>query len=143
MNMPNDRSSHPSSESGQAAVLVAFLLFMVFLALAALTIDGAMSYLVRRDTQNVADSAALAACRVIANNDTSGGTVETTAMNAANEIAVDAFLNGGIRFVEIADVIRSTMDAHAHRDIDGLDDALEADRWAREKAESLVHALPR
>jgi 1-deoxy-D-xylulose-5-phosphate reductoisomerase len=71
-----------------------------------------------------------------------GGTMPT-AMNAANEIAVDAFLNGGIRFVEIADVIRSTMDAHAHRDIDGLDDALEADRWAREKAESLVHALPR
>lgn len=71
-----------------------------------------------------------------------GGTMPT-AMNAANEVAVDAFLNGGIRFVEIADVIRSTMDAHAHRDIDGLDDALEADRWAREKAESLVHALPR
>jgi 1-deoxy-D-xylulose-5-phosphate reductoisomerase len=71
-----------------------------------------------------------------------GGTMPAT-MNAANEIAVDAFLNGGIRFVEIADVIRSTMDAHVHRDITGLDDALEADRWAREKAESLVHALSR
>jgi 1-deoxy-D-xylulose-5-phosphate reductoisomerase len=65
------------------------------------------------------------------------------AMNAANEVAVDAFLNGGIRFVEIADVIRQTMDAHAHRNVECLDDALEADRWAREKAESLVHALHR
>lgn len=65
------------------------------------------------------------------------------AMNAANEVAVDAFLNGGIRFLEIADVIRQTMDAHAHRNVECLDDALEADRWAREKAESLVHALPR
>lgn len=65
------------------------------------------------------------------------------AMNAANEVAVDAFLNGGIRFVDIADVIRQTMDAHAHRDVECLDDALEADRWAREKAASLVHALPR
>jgi 1-deoxy-D-xylulose-5-phosphate reductoisomerase len=71
-----------------------------------------------------------------------GGTMPAV-MNAANEIAVDAFLNGGIRFVGIADVIRSTMDAHTHRDIASLDDALEADRWAREKAESLVHALPR
>lgn len=65
------------------------------------------------------------------------------AMNAANEVAVEAFLNGGIRFVEIAEVIRSTMEAHSHREIECLDDALETDRWAREKAESLVHALPR
>ena len=71
-----------------------------------------------------------------------GGTMPA-AMNAANEVAVDAFLNGGIRFVEIAEVIRSTMDAHDHHPVTCLDDALEADRWAREKAESLVHALPR
>ena len=71
-----------------------------------------------------------------------GGTMPA-AMNAANEVAVDAFLNGGIRFLEIAEVIRNTMDAHSHRDVTCLDDALEADRWAREKAESLVHALPR
>ena len=64
-------------------------------------------------------------------------------MNAANEIAVDAFLNGGIRFTEIADVIRQTMDAHTPKAMSSLEDALEADRWAREKAESLVHALPR
>jgi len=64
------------------------------------------------------------------------------AMNAANEVAVEAFLNGGIRFVEIAQVIRNTMEAHSHHDIECLEDALEADRWAREKAESLVHALP-
>ena len=71
-----------------------------------------------------------------------GGTMPA-AMNAANEVAVDAFLNGGLRFIEIADVIRNTMQAHTHREIAGLEDALEADRWAREKAGSLVHALPR
>jgi 1-deoxy-D-xylulose-5-phosphate reductoisomerase len=65
------------------------------------------------------------------------------AMNAANEVAVDAFLHGGIRFGEIAEVIRSTMEAHLPRTVASLDDALEADRWAREKAASLVHALPR
>ena len=71
-----------------------------------------------------------------------GGTMPAT-MNAANEIAVDAFLNHGLRFIEIPQVIQSTMDAHTPREISCLDDALEADRWAREKAESLVHALPR
>jgi hypothetical protein len=76
-------SSPTRSETGQAAVLMALLLFFAFLAFAALTIDGAMTYLVRRDLQNVADSAALAACRVIAQNDTSGGTVADTALAAA------------------------------------------------------------
>ncbi|MDH4152783.1 MAG: 1-deoxy-D-xylulose-5-phosphate reductoisomerase [Nitrospira sp.] len=71
-----------------------------------------------------------------------GGTMPAV-MNAANEIAVDAFLNHGLRFIEIAAVIRNTMDAHTQQEISSLDDALEADRWAREKAESLVHALPR
>jgi len=66
-----------------------------------------------------------------------------TVLNAANEVAVEAFLQNGIRFLDIPDIIRSTMDAHQPRPIDGLDDALEADRWAREKAESLVHALTR
>ncbi|MBX3332019.1 MAG: 1-deoxy-D-xylulose-5-phosphate reductoisomerase [Nitrospira sp.] len=71
-----------------------------------------------------------------------GGTMPA-AMNAANEIAVEAFLNHGLRFCEIPQVIRSTMEAHAYQEITCLDDALEADRWAREKADSLVHALPR
>ena len=69
-----------------------------------------------------------------------GGTMPAV-MNAANEIAVEAFLNGGIRFTGIADVIRHTMDAHTRREITDLDDALEADRWAREKADSVVHVL--
>ena len=71
-----------------------------------------------------------------------GGSMPAT-MNAANEIAVEAFLNGGIRFTDIAGIIRSTMDLHTTKDIESLEDALEADRWAREKAESLVVALAR
>ncbi len=71
-----------------------------------------------------------------------GGTMPAT-LNAANEIAVEAYLQHGIRFGEIAAVIRSTMAAHQRRELHGLDDALEADRWAREKAGSLVSALAR
>ncbi len=71
-----------------------------------------------------------------------GGTMPA-AMNAANEVAVEAFLQGGIGFADIPEVIRSTMEAHTPREIDSLDDALDTDRWAREKAESMVHALAR
>jgi 1-deoxy-D-xylulose-5-phosphate reductoisomerase len=68
-----------------------------------------------------------------------GGTMPAT-LNAANEVAVAAFLQEGIGFLEIAEVIRQTMDAHSSRSVDNLDDALEADRWAREKADALVRA---
>ena len=71
-----------------------------------------------------------------------GGTMPA-AMNAANEIAVEAFLNGGIRFTDISEIIHSTMELHTPKDVETLEDALEADRWAREKAESLVVALAR
>lgn len=71
-----------------------------------------------------------------------GGTMPAT-MNAANEIAVEAFLHGGIRFIDIPDIIQSTMEAHTPREFDSLEPALEADRFAREKAESLVHILAR
>jgi len=71
-----------------------------------------------------------------------GGTMPA-AMNAANEIAVDAFLNGGIRFTDISDIIQSTMQAHIPQSVLSVEAALEADRWAREKADSLVHTLAR
>lgn len=69
-----------------------------------------------------------------------GGTMPAV-LNAANEIAVAAYLAGGIGFLDIAEVIRSTMDAHSLRQVVTLDDALEADRWARDKAGTRVHAL--
>jgi 1-deoxy-D-xylulose-5-phosphate reductoisomerase len=71
-----------------------------------------------------------------------GGTMPA-AMNAANEVAVDAFLNGGIRFTDISDIIHSTMQAHTPQPVRSVEAALDADRWAREKAESLVHTLAR
>lgn len=69
-----------------------------------------------------------------------GGTMPAV-LNAANEIAVAAYLQEGIGFLDIAEIIRSTMDAHTLRQVHTIDDALEADRWAREKAGARVHAL--
>ncbi len=71
-----------------------------------------------------------------------GGTMPAT-LNAANEIAVAAYLDGGIGFLDIPEVIRSTMEAHRTQDVTNLEQALEADRWAREKSGSLVRALVR
>jgi 1-deoxy-D-xylulose-5-phosphate reductoisomerase len=54
---------------------------------------------------------------------------------------VAAYLQEGIGFLDIAEIIRSTMDAHTLRQIHTLEDALEADRLAREKAGARVHTL--
>ena len=54
-----------------------------------------------------------------------GGTMPAT-MNAANEVAVEAFLHGGIRFVDIPDIIQSTMEAHTPRSSTASDR-----RWRR------------
>ncbi len=71
-----------------------------------------------------------------------GGTMPAT-LNAANEIAVAAYLQEGIRFGDIPHVIRSTMEAHSTRELRTLEDALEADAWAREKASAFVHSATR
>jgi 1-deoxy-D-xylulose-5-phosphate reductoisomerase len=65
-----------------------------------------------------------------------GGTAPAV-MNAANEIAVESFLNEDLAFHEIARVIESVLDAHTPRDILSLDTVLEADAWAREEAVGL------
>lgn len=66
-----------------------------------------------------------------------GGTMPCV-MNAANEIAVHSFLRGSLRFTEIPVVIRKTMDCHDVMPDTELDTILDADRWARKKAEEVV-----
>ena len=64
-------------------------------------------------------------------------------MNAANEIAVHAFLAERIRFTDIVPLIERVLAAHTPGPIDSLEQALEFDRWARERAESFLSAAPR
>ena len=59
-------------------------------------------------------------------------------LNAANEVAVAAFLEGRIGFREIHRMIRKTMDAHMSIRPTEIQQILEADRWAREKARALI-----
>lgn len=62
-----------------------------------------------------------------------GGTLPAV-LNAANEVAVHAFLEGRIGFQDIPRIIRRTMRRHHIVTHPGLEDILEADRWARRTA---------
>jgi 1-deoxy-D-xylulose-5-phosphate reductoisomerase len=62
-------------------------------------------------------------------------------LNAANEEAVAAFLDGRAPFTSIPECIESVMEAHRPRVIATLDDVLDADAWARARArEALARA---
>jgi len=54
--------------------------------------------------------------------------------NAANEVAVDAFLNRKINFLQITETVRRVMDAHQVVAQPTLEKILEADAWARREA---------
>jgi len=69
-----------------------------------------------------------------------GGTMPA-ALNAANEVAVQAFLDRRIGFLGIAETIRRTMDAHQPTEIATIEDALATDAWARAQAGDIVQAL--
>jgi 1-deoxy-D-xylulose-5-phosphate reductoisomerase len=68
-----------------------------------------------------------------------GGTAPAV-LNAANEVAVEAFLNYGIAFHEIAQVIESVLDSHLPNPASDLESILKADAWAREEAQTLCQS---
>jgi len=59
-------------------------------------------------------------------------------LSGANEIAVDAFLDGKITFLEIPQLIEKTMNQHELHPIESIDCALEADQWARARATAIL-----
>ena len=59
-------------------------------------------------------------------------------LNAANEVAVAAFLAGGIGFRDIHRIIAAVMEAHSAFHAAEVGEILEIDRWARERAEALI-----
>ena len=62
-------------------------------------------------------------------------------LNAANEIAVDGFLNERIRFPQIADVVERTLEAGPSGEPGGIDDIIGMDREARARARQAMEAL--
>ena len=67
-----------------------------------------------------------------------GGGSLPAVLNAANEEAVAAFLDGRLSFTGIAALVGDVMAAHPTTPVRALEDVLEADRWARARARSAI-----
>jgi 1-deoxy-D-xylulose-5-phosphate reductoisomerase len=66
-----------------------------------------------------------------------GGTLPAV-LNAANEVAVDAFLNRRLAFMDIPNVIECVMGQHRNAAVTALQDVFDADEWARVRAHAAV-----
>jgi len=67
-----------------------------------------------------------------------GGTAPAV-FNAANEVAVGAFLEHRIGFPGMAEVVADTLEAMGARNVESVDDVVEADAGARETANRLIN----
>jgi 1-deoxy-D-xylulose-5-phosphate reductoisomerase len=77
-------------------------------------------------------------CIKLAQNSLEAGLSMPAVLNAANEVAVQAFLDGEISFKNISETIRMTLNNHKPHTIDSLEDVQRADHWAREEANKLI-----
>ena len=71
-----------------------------------------------------------------------GGTMPAV-MAAVDEVAVDAFLNRRLRFLDIPAIIEGVMDRHEPIRDPSLEAVLSADAWARQEAARLIGAAER
>ena len=69
-----------------------------------------------------------------------GGTMPAV-LNAANEAAGGAFLQGQISFNQIPQVVASTMDDHRPSTLEGVEDALAAEQWAKGRALDVIREV--
>jgi len=80
-------------------------------------------------------------CLTLANTACETGRTLPAVLNAANEVAVAAFLENRLSFIKIPQLIEKTMEHHSVVTDPTLGDILEADQWARKQAEDLIKAL--
>ncbi|HEY7745097.1 MAG TPA: 1-deoxy-D-xylulose-5-phosphate reductoisomerase, partial [Desulfuromonadales bacterium] len=78
------------------------------------------------------------ACLALAYDALREGGTAPAVLNAANEVAVEAFLQGEIAFLAIPAVIRATLESHRTEPLTHLDEAIRADRWARSEARRII-----
>lgn len=81
-------------------------------------------------------------CLALAMKALAAGGVASATLNAANEVAVEAFLNRRIGFTAIAQTVDSVLNALENRSASSLDVVLEADAAARRAAHTLIDGLP-
>ncbi len=79
--------------------------------------------------------------RMAAEAQATGGTAPTV-LNAANEIAVEAFLDGFVSFLQLADTVEYTLSTVKISPATDLSTIIEADKEARIIAQTRINALP-
>ncbi|MFZ7200417.1 1-deoxy-D-xylulose-5-phosphate reductoisomerase [Avibacterium avium] len=79
-------------------------------------------------------------CLKLAIDAFAAGQYATTAMNAANEISVEAFLNRQIKFTDIAKVNTQVVEKISPQQIQSIDDVLDVDKKARALAWQIIQA---
>ncbi|WP_321885719.1 1-deoxy-D-xylulose-5-phosphate reductoisomerase [Paraburkholderia bannensis] len=81
-------------------------------------------------------------CLALAMKALAEGGVASATLNAANEVAVEAFLNRRIGFMAIAQTVDAVLNALQNRSATSLDVVLEADAAARRAANKIIDSLP-
>ena len=87
------------------------------------------------------DDDAFPAVRLARQVGSTGGTLPAV-YNASNEVAVDAFHDGRIRFTDIVDTVARVVEEHTGGGIEsgalGVEDVMRADSWARDRAREVL-----
>jgi 1-deoxy-D-xylulose-5-phosphate reductoisomerase len=69
-----------------------------------------------------------------------GGTMPAV-LNAANEEAVQAFLENSLRFADIANAVEEVLSAHQRKEYPDLGEIIDADLWARDTARKIIERI--
>ncbi|CAG9166840.1 1-deoxy-D-xylulose-5-phosphate reductoisomerase [Cupriavidus pinatubonensis] len=77
-------------------------------------------------------------CLALAFDALRAGGVAPAVLNAANEVAVEAFLQGGIRFTDIARIVDNVLQKASNGAADSLECVFEADQLARQSARACL-----
>ncbi len=77
-------------------------------------------------------------CLALAYDALQAGRTMPAVLNAANEVAVAAFLEERIPFGAIPRIVEGTMRAHDPRPVAAIDEVVAIDRWAREQARTIL-----
>jgi len=59
-------------------------------------------------------------------------------LNAANEIGVNAFLEGSLKFTDVPILLQRVMEEHEVKSVHTIEDILRADQWARERSKAIL-----
>jgi 1-deoxy-D-xylulose-5-phosphate reductoisomerase len=78
---------------------------------------------------------------ILAMQASSAGQYATTTLNAANEVAVDAFLQGQIGFLQIAQVNQECLQQTSSHNLDTIEAVLESDNSARRLSMNIINTL--